>query len=81
MAITPKPKRIAAPAGVDVEALISKGGSTPGKPKTNEEAALVLRLPMVMIEQIHVLLKARPIKTSRHRWIVEAVHEKLIREG
>jgi len=81
MAITPKPKRATVPAGVDVDALISKGGSTPATSlAAKEEAAMVLRIPSALAEQIHVLIKALPIKTSRHRWILEAIHEKVLRE-
>lgn len=85
MAITPKPKPSAAHTSlpVDVDALISKGGSTPSlqQMETKTEAAILLRIPQPMLQQIDVLLKARPLKTPRHRWILEAVHEKLIRES
>ena len=84
MAITGKPHRTADPA-VDVDALINRGGSPGGAPQ--EEApgktssTILLRLPPGLLEQVDAVLKARPVKLPRHTWILEAIHEKLSREG
>jgi len=34
-----------------------------------------------MLNQIDALVKAQPIKTPRHRWMLEALYEKLSREA
>lgn len=85
MAITRKPRPVnAAGNGVDVEALINKGGSPASQivTKSQEETvAVVLRLPSEMLDQIDVSVKARPIRTPRHTWLLEAIHEKLSRES
>lgn len=79
MAITRKPKSSAATVPLDIDALINKGGSSP----TPEVAAraptvpLVLRLPSEVLSQVDAAVKARPIRTPRHTWILEAIHEKL----
>lgn len=85
MAISRKPRPRSTP-DVDVEALINKGGtpSTAAEVKPSHDparpVAVVLRLPGEMIEQIDTVLKARPIRTPRHTWLLEAAHEKLVRE-
>ena len=85
MAISRKPRPINAQS-VDIEALINKGGtpSVTVSSKTaqgaNKSVPVVLRLPGDMIEQIDTVLKARPVRTPRHTWLLEAAHEKLIRE-
>ncbi len=82
MAITRKPKSSGMPVLVDVDALINKGGSSP----TSETAencgtvALVLRLPSEVLTRVDAAVKARPVRTPRHTWLLEAVHEKLQRE-
>lgn len=83
MAITGKPHR--PDPAVDVDALINRGGSPGGAPP--EEApgkaasTILLRLPPELLEQVDTALKARPVKLPRHTWILEAIHEKLSREG
>jgi len=86
MAITPKPERKAQPKqernAVDVDALIRKCGSAPktdaaaGKPKY-----IQLRLHPGQIAQIDKIRKTRTVPPSRHAWLLEAVAEKLQREG
>jgi hypothetical protein len=69
---------------VDVEALINKGGSPPNAQTSAEHqdasSAVVLRIPNVLLEQIDASVKSRPIRTPRHTWLLEALHEKLSRE-
>jgi hypothetical protein len=89
MPITRKPRR--APAGVDVEALISKGGTAPAAPmaKTSggaraaedaETVAVILRLPKDVLADVDRAVKARRVRTPRHTWLLEAVLEKLDQE-
>ncbi len=83
MAITRKPRGLAAHADVDVDALINRGGSPTGSAAHDPKAPvvpIVLRLPHAMVDQIETILKRRPFKTPRHTWILEAIHEKLSRE-
>lgn len=82
MAITRKPKLSGAPVLVDVDALINKGGSSPTPEKTANVATvpLVLRLPSEVLTRVDAAVKARPVRTPRHTWLLEAVHEKLRRE-
>lgn len=88
MAITRKPTRgVAAHGIVDVEALISKGGSAPSREEGEAQVGvagntpIVLRLPTGLLQQVDSLLKARPVKIPRHTWLVEAVYEKIRRES
>ena len=81
MAISPKPKTKTAGPGVNVDALIRKGGSSAADNEKSQHAAIVLRLPSQMLEQIDALLKARPVRIPRHTWLLEAVYEKLARDG
>ncbi len=84
MAISRKPRSSGAPAAlVDVEALINKGGSTPKSNITEKDGAtaVVLRLPGDVLNRVDAAVKTRPIRTPRHTWLLEAVHEKLAREA
>jgi hypothetical protein len=82
MAITRKPKAAGAPGPVNVDELINRGGRPGNQTTENARAttAVVLRIPTVMLQYIDAAVKAQPIKTQRHRWILEALHEKLSRE-
>lgn len=88
MTIARKPMRSGPQGGVvDVEALINKGGSAPVReneskaPTAGTTAAIVLRLPTGILEQVDSLLKARPVRIPRHTWIIEAIYEKIQRES
>jgi hypothetical protein len=83
MAIARKPVRSGPQAGgVDVEALINKGGSAPTRePSKAETTPVVLRLPTELLEQVDSLLKARPVRIPRHTWILEAVYQKMKQES
>jgi hypothetical protein len=87
MAISRKPSAPGEAKAVDVDALIGRGGSPA---KATDKAIdqepqgvvpIVLRVPSDMLEKIDVSVKARPIRTPRHTWLLEAVHEKLAREN
>ena len=85
MPISRKPKQ--ASSSVDVEALISRGGSvavgeqveapsSPGRPT----ATVNLRIPAPIIERLDRALETLPLKKPRHAWLLEAILEKLERE-
>jgi hypothetical protein len=38
-----------------------------------------LRIPVPMLNEIDSALKQRPYKMPRHMWLLEAIHEKLMR--
>lgn len=84
MAIARKPKATPKeqPArGVDIDALIHKGGSVASAHvKDGEPVPLLLRVPADLSSRITLSIKARPLKISRHQWILEAIVEKLERE-
>jgi len=82
MAISRKPRPASTPE-LDVEALINKGGSAPSEKNgkaQKETVPVILRLPSEMLEQIDASVKAQRVPTPRHRWLLEAVCEKLARE-
>jgi hypothetical protein len=89
MAISRKPKAsAAAPAGVDIDALINKGGSVGGQPSAasaeDGEARpvqVVLRVPADVLSQVDQAIKGRRVRIPRHTWLLEAIAEKLEREG
>lgn len=65
-------------------ALIKKGGKSARPAEDSDhpvERRLSLRIPDDVAERIKEAAKARPIKTSRHTWIVEAILDKLKKEG
>jgi hypothetical protein len=82
VAITRRPKSSAEAAEVSVETLINKGGSSPKRDAADAggTVAIVLRLPTAILARVEQAVKARPIRTPRHTWLLEAVHEKLTRE-
>lgn len=85
MAVTRKPKTKQEPQPVDVDALIRKGGSVAGEAETEtgkgaKTTSVILRVPSDIIERVDSAVKARRIKTPRHTWLLEAIHEKLDRE-
>lgn len=93
MAITRPPKRPAASAAVDVEALINRGGAPPvpvaTMPRRSNGAAkraapsgataVILRIPDKMLKLIDEEVAVRAVKTPRHTWLIEAIAEKLER--
>jgi hypothetical protein len=84
VAISPKPKAPQAQearAGVDVEALINKGLAIRKDEPKKAEISVLLRLQANIAERLDFAIKAKPIRTPRHSWILEAILEKLEREG
>jgi len=88
MSITRKPQPPAPggePPKIDIDYLISKGGSVPnpeptsgGKPKVT---SMILRIPGEIGQRLNQALQARPVRLPRHTWILEAIVEKLDRES
>jgi hypothetical protein len=82
----PKAKTSEQPQGVDVDALIRKGGSVAGETGDKEADAggkttsVILRIPGDVMNRIDEAVRGRRIKTPRHTWFLEAVMEKLDRE-
>lgn len=64
------------------EDFINQGGSTTAKTimATKSEAAVNVRLPVEVLAQVDEAVKQRRVKTPRHRWLLEAIIEKLDRE-
>ncbi len=73
------------PSEAEIEALIHKGMSRPTdhpeSPSEEEEQQVVLRLPRALLRRVDIAVKQRPLKTPRHRWLMEAILEKLERES
>ena len=87
MAVTrrPKPALVATASPVDVDALISKGGSVARAGAESaapaKTAPVVLRLPPDVLTRVDRAVEARRVKVPRHTWLMEAVIEKLEREA
>lgn len=84
MAIATKPKSKPSTA-IDVDALISKGGTVagqtaPASPDAAKPAAVLVRIPPHMLDGIERARAARAVRIPRHTWILEAIAEKLARE-
>lgn len=85
MAISRKPRPVASSTpAVDIEALIHRGGSVPGEGAGQARprlASVVLRIPGEMLARVDAVVQARRVPTHRTTWILEAIAEKLEREG
>jgi hypothetical protein len=64
----------------DVQAakFIAEGGTDP---KQQDTTAMTLRLPTWVAQKIDGLRKDRMVKVSRNQWILEAIEDKLEKEG
>ena len=85
MAITAKPQKTSAPdsSSVDVDRLINKGGTVAqSDDRTDEQSKKVLlRVPLDVLEDVDVQVKARRPKISRHMWMIESILQRLERDG
>lgn len=85
MAVTKRPKPKDNLQGVDVDALIRKGGSIAGDAETKgiatKPTTVILRVPADVLERVDRAVQARRIKMPRHTWLLEAVVEKLDKEN
>lgn len=73
----------ASPNEAAIRAVIERGGTVAGEgiPDEAVRKLLQLRLPVALIERIDGVRRAHDVPPSRHHWILEAIHEKLAREG
>lgn len=89
MAITPKPKRPG--AGVDVDALINRGGTAseppvptisapPSVERPKGKVNFILRCPADVARRIDSAIDARAVRIPRNTWIIEAIVDRLARE-
>ena len=89
MSITRKPQLPISgdePPKVDIDYLISKGGSVPHQEPTAaavklKVTSMILRIPGEIGQRLDQALRARPVRIPRHTWILEAIVEKLDRES
>ncbi|GAC1414618.1 MAG: hypothetical protein NVSMB66_7720 [Candidatus Doudnabacteria bacterium] len=74
----------------DVNTFIEQGGSVPQTGETESEAngqseikekGVKLRIPPDLLNEVDAAVKRRRPSPSRHQWILEAIVEKLEREG
>ena len=89
MAVTRKPVAKPGPTNNDanldeatIRAVIERGGTVAGEGRPDEPVRklLQLRMPTSLIDRIDGVRRAHVVPPSRHHWILEAIHEKLIRE-
>ena len=90
MPITKKPVRVktvevATPAGVDVDAIIERGGTVPSEaakrgPVKTERKAVLLQLYPTILDQIAEEIAKSPVRMTRQTWIELAIVEKLKRD-
>ena len=57
-----------------------KGVSLPvSRDKKGGTVTVSLRIPVPMLKEIDEAVRVRPYKMPRHLWLLEAIHEKLLR--
>lgn len=88
MAIARKPKSSETQAKEQsINALINKGGSVAedredgGNKKQTGDKSILIRIPAEVLKKIDEIVSAKKIKTPRHTWLLEAIFEKLEKDG
>lgn len=83
MAISRKPKTTEKQEKEqNINALINKGGSVAeNNGRQAADKPILIRIPVDALNKIDELVSAKRIKTPRHTWLLEAIFEKLEREG
>lgn len=84
MTVVRKPKDEASTSEAQIAALIEKGGSAARQKAVTPPARnmpVSLRIPGPLAERLDNVLQDRLIRVPRHTWILEAIVEKLEREG
>ncbi len=88
MAIARKPKPSETQAKEQsINALISKGGSVAedredgGNANQTDNKPVLIRIPPEVLKKIDEIVGAKKIKMPRHTWLLEAVYEKLEKDG
>jgi hypothetical protein len=77
-------RRPTAGSSVDVDELIGKGGSVPSEARSapeSENTAVPLRLPRALLSRVDRAVAKQPIKVPRNTWILQALIERLERDG
>lgn len=69
------------PLHAEVSQVINRGGSSPNASDTKKERIFNLRVPDEMVVKVDALRKARTGQVSRNTWILEAIEDKIEREG
>ena len=81
MAVTRKPRVV---PESEIEALIAKGGcvATPALPPPAPGVKMVpVRIDTTLLARIDRAVQAQPIKIPRNTWVLQAILEKLARDG
>jgi hypothetical protein len=91
MAVTRKPKDVqtsqeALPEDPAFQQYLHKGGSAAKTQpevlqETPKEVRFTLHIPGSLCHELDALRGARPLKISRHQWVLEAILEKIQRES
>ena len=83
MAVSRKPKEEHAQQTSDkaLEEYLHKGGSTANTQTAPvKDVRFSLTIPAAICEALDALRESRTLKTSRHKWVLEAIVEKIERE-
>jgi hypothetical protein len=82
MALSAKPTRPTLKPADDVETFISKGGTVASTKPAGKGAQHPLKFPEGdLFERLERARKSSPVKLPRNTWILQAIAEKLEREG
>lgn len=75
-------KQRPAVAPKNADAFIQKGGEVAkrGSSSLKEEQLVNLRVPVELLERVDVVRRARPLKISRHAWLLEAILKQVLKE-
>jgi hypothetical protein len=76
MPIAKKPAQDEEKSESQINAVIPKGGSVAKTDKAGNQKILI-RIPNELLDRVDTNLTARPLKTPRNTWILEAILEKL----
>lgn len=83
MAVTRKPQVRGAteqPSETAIRAFIERGGGVPSDADDVRTKLVQLRLSPELIARIDAVRHVARVPTSRHHWLLEAIHEKLERQ-
>jgi hypothetical protein len=77
MPIAKKPIQDEESSEREISTVISKGGSVAKTRQNAGSEKILLRIPNDLLVRVETALTARPLKTPRNTWILEAILEKL----
>lgn len=78
MAVTRKPRVVPEHA---IEALIAKGGSVAAPAAAPDVKLVPVRIETALLARLDQAVQAQPIKIPRNTWVLQAILEKLARDG